>query len=112
MTGFVGHITFWVTRQDGSTTQHGPSRITNYIQYQANAGGDLSYLLSDLTMEPGEVVVVSPRSNRGSTANEYHDAVFPGTNTDNQSGAILTNIPDNTGKNWQKIKLNLATDSV
>jgi Tfp pilus assembly protein PilX len=112
MTGFGGHITFWVTRQDGSTTQHGPTRITNYIQNQANAGGDLSYLLSDLTMEPGEVVVVSPRSNRGTAANEYHDAVFPGTNTDNQSGAILTDIPDHTGKNWKAVKLNLATDSV
>ncbi|MEX1048676.1 MAG: hypothetical protein WED15_04045 [Akkermansiaceae bacterium] len=111
LSGFGGHITFWVKRSDGSTTQHGPTKITNYIRNHASAGGGLSYLASDLTMDPGEVIVVSPRSNRDSSANEYHDAVFPGTHTDNQSGAILEAIPDETGKNWKAVKLNLATDA-
>lgn len=111
MTGFGGHITLWVNRPGGST-QHGPSRITNYIQQEAGAGGALSYLVSDLTMGPGEVVVVSTGSNRSASANVFHDEARPGTNTDNASGAILAKIPDATGGNWKKIKLNLATDSV
>jgi Tfp pilus assembly protein PilX len=114
LTGFGGHITLWVSRP-GASTQHGPAIITKYAQNHSNTAGwvdRLTYLASDLTMAPGEVLVLSPRSNRGADATVLRDALFPGTNTDNASGAILTSIPDSTGKNWQKIKLNLATDSV
>ncbi|MEY4243355.1 MAG: hypothetical protein RLZZ245_940 [Verrucomicrobiota bacterium] len=114
MTGFGGHITLWVNRPGGST-QHGPAIITKYAQNHSNTTGwvdRMTYLASDLTIAPGEVMVLSSRSNRGADATVLRDALFPGTNTDNASGAILTSIPDNTGKNWKKIRLNLATDSV
>jgi len=114
MTGFGGHITLWVNRPSGST-QYGPAIITKFAQNHSNTAGwvdRMTYLASDLTMAPGEVMVLSPRSNRGTDASVLRDAIFPGTNTDNASGAILSSIPDVNGTNWQKIKLNLATDSV
>ncbi len=114
MTGFGGHITLWVNRPGGST-QHGPAIITKFAQNHTNTSGwvdRMTYLASDLAMAPGEVMVLSPRSNRGADATVLRDALFSGTNTDNASGAILTAIPDNTGKNWKKFRLNLATDSV
>ena len=112
LTTFAGHVTFWITDENGTRTRHGPSTVSHYIRNHANQGGQLSYLVSDLTMEPGEVIVVSTGSNRSRSANEYHDEAYPGTNTDNKSGAILTDIPDQYGRNWRKIKLNLKTDRV
>jgi hypothetical protein len=88
--------------------------ISRFLAVQAGAtdNWDLTYLVSDLTLEPGEVVVVSPSSNRPADANEYHDNAFPGTNTNNASGAILAKMPNEFGKNWQTVQLNLATDQV
>lgn len=115
MTTLPGHITFWVTKSDGSRERHGPVAISRFLAVQAGAtvDWDLTYLVSDLTLEPGEVVVVSPGSNRDpADANEYHDNAFPGTNTNNASGAILAKMPNEFGKNWQTVQLDLATDQV
>ena len=41
----------------------------------------MSYLISSLTMGPGEVMIFSPdATRRGSNANELHDELFPGMN--------------------------------
>jgi hypothetical protein len=118
ITGFGGHITLWVNRPGGST-QHGPAIITDYAKFHSGATGwvdRMTYLASDLTLVPGEVLVLSPRSNRGPNATVLRDALFPGTNTDNASGAIFSRIPDssnaNEAANWQTVRLNLATDTV
>jgi hypothetical protein len=122
LTNFPGHITFWVTKA-GTTQRYGPANISKYLSNHAGQGGSLSYLVSDLTMDPGEVIVVSPRSNRPSNASVFHDAAFPGTNTDNQSGAILTVLPKITGQvvdtngnptadsiSWEQVPLDLTED--
>ena len=67
-------------------------------------------------MAPGEVMVVSPSSSRSATANTFNDEAFPGTNTDNASGVILTKIPTVDPGNpsaitWQEVTLN-ADDKV
>jgi hypothetical protein len=117
-TGFPGHITFFVT-QGGVRKQFGPSSSRDYLAAHATGTAQsrpLTYLVSDLTMAPGEVIVVSPSSSRSSSANVFNDEATPGTNTDNASGVILTKIPvantANTAISWQEVTLNLATDKV
>ena len=115
---FPGHITFYVT-QGGVRKQYGPSSSRDYLAAFATGtaqGRPLTYLVSNLTMAPGEVIVVSPSSSRSPSANVINDEATPGTNTDNASGVILTKIPDanatNTAIAWQEVTLNLATDTV
>lgn len=109
--GYGGHITF---RVGGAT--YGPAKIQDYVREHVRGSGGgstagfLSYLVSDLTMAPGEVVVVSPGSDRSGGANEYHDNAFPGTNADNASGTILRKIQDARGR-WRIVPVNL-TDTV
>ena len=62
-------------------------------------------------MAPGEVMVVSPSSSRSASANTINDEAIPGTNTDNDSGVILTKIPTVAPNNpsaitWQEVSLN------
>jgi hypothetical protein len=117
-TGFPGHITFFVT-QGGVRKQFGPGSSNDYLAAHATGTAQtrpLTYLVSDLSMAPGEVIVVSPSSSRSSTANVFNDEATPGTNTDNASGVVLTKIPvanaANTAISWQEVTLNLATDQV
>jgi type II secretory pathway pseudopilin PulG len=120
LTGFGGHVTLWVKR--GSvTTRHGPAIITNYAKYNSGISeGEyidrIHYLASDLTMKPGEVMVLSPKFPRASNATMLRDAIYPGTNTNTGSGAIFTRLPDSTSgngeANWKPVRLNLATDRV
>ena len=138
LTTWPGTITFEVVESDtGIVTRYGPATISKFFQQQSlfNEGGQghfttLSYhLASPFTMEPGEIIVLSPRSNRNlARANQFHDELYPGTNTDNASGAILsrmpliTIIPDDLSTpdvneyekivTWNTIKLNLANDTV
>jgi hypothetical protein len=116
--GFPGHITFYVT-QGGIRKQYGPSNPVNYLAVSGTGttqNRPLTYLVSNLTMAPGEVIVVSPSSSRSASANAFNDEALPGTNTDNASGVILTKIPgtnaDNTAISWQEVALNLDTDKV
>ena len=142
LTTWPGTITFEVDRANGdgstTTTRIGPATVSKFFEKQSviNEGGegrfvDLSYhLATPLTMDPGEIVVLSPSSTRNlARANQLHDELFPGTNTDNASGAILKEMPvvvvkigDNPNTDeveteyeiieWDPVKLNLATDTV
>ncbi|MEX1048734.1 MAG: hypothetical protein WED15_04345 [Akkermansiaceae bacterium] len=119
--GFPGHVTFYVNR-GGVRTQYGPSTSRDYLSshagvaVNAQAALTLTYLISGLTMAPGEIIVVSPSSSRSAAATTLNDEALPGTNTDNASGVILTKIPvadaTNTAIAWQEVPLNLATDTV
>jgi Tfp pilus assembly protein PilX len=133
LTTWPGSITFEVVNASG-TTRIGPATISKFFQQQSqfNEGGEghfttLSYhLASPLTMEPGEIIVLSPKSGRDlARANQFHDELYPGTNTDNASGAILKEMPvvivgDNPNTvvveteyiDWDPVKLNLANDTV
>jgi hypothetical protein len=112
--GFPGHITFYVTPNGGSRKQYGPSSPKDYLAAHATGktqNRPLTYLISNLTMAPGEILVVSPSSSRSVTADAFNDEARPGTNTDNESGVILTKIPTvDPGKpaeiTWDEVHLN------
>ena len=99
LTNFAGHVTFWVTKQGQQPQRYGPTNVSKYLQQTAGSWGNLSYLVQGLTMEPGDVIVVSPSSSRPSNASVFHDVASPGTNIDNESGAALTRFPKITGYN-------------
>jgi hypothetical protein len=109
--GFPGDLSFYVTK-GGNTITYGPAQLAQIITANSPGpgGGAITYLVSDLTMAPGEVVVVSPSSNRSATARPLNDEAKPGTNTDNASGVILTKLPGPSG--WTEVPLDLATDTV
>ncbi|MCX6972292.1 MAG: pilus assembly PilX N-terminal domain-containing protein [Verrucomicrobia bacterium] len=121
--GFPGHVKFDVTR-GGSTKTYGPMGSRDFLAvYGAGSTGyrALTYLVSDLTMAPGEIMVVTPSSSRSGSADAFNDEAIPGTNTDNASGVILTQIPNVTFNgttggvisiSWQEVPLNLDTDTV
>ena len=134
LTTWPGTITFEIENA-GGTTRIGPATVSKFFQQQnlVTEGWQghfttLSYhLASSLVMEPGEIVVLSPRSTRNpARATEFHDELFPGTNTDNASGAILKEMPvviigDNPSTpddveteyvKWDPVRLDLATDTV
>ena len=139
LTTFPGTITFEVENASTvppTTTRYGPATISKYFRQHVmiTEGGQThfttqSYMVDGLTMDPGEVIVLSPKSGRDpNRANEFHDELFPGTNTDNASGAILSSIPLITvvpddpatldvdesyeSTTWGKVRLNLANDTV
>lgn len=129
LTTWPGTITFEVENsQTGVVTRYGPATISKFFERQIylTEGWQghfttLSYqLATPLVMDPGEIVVLSPRSTRNpARANEFHDELFPGTNTDNASGAILKKMPEITTNadgtesvTWGQAKLNLAHDTV
>ena len=112
--GFPGNITFFVTPENGPRKQYGPSNPKNYLAAYATGKAQnrpLTYLVSNLVMAPGEIIVVSPSSTRSSSANTFNDEARPGTNTDNDSGVILTKIPTVDPSNpqtirWDEVPLN------
>lgn len=111
--GHGGKVTFKVIKkdEDGNVTgeqTYGPAKTDVFIKRKLQvsgegASGNLTYLVSDLTMAPGEVVVVSPGAGSGGT--EYHDAVTPGTNLTDSSGIHITQMPKTTynGQSWDLV---------
>lgn len=86
---FPGSVTFWVNGE-----QFGPALPRDYLNafaFGSNLHKPLTYLISNLSLEPGEVVVYSPSSSGAGTS--INGELSPGTNTDNLSGVILNRIP-------------------
>ena len=125
-TGLPGGIKFRVTHPDGSQTIHGKDGVsrgkpvpstagTTFSDYAARAKGNpnMSYLASNITMEPGEVLIYAPpkETDRGSDANVVNDEMVPTLNfsadiTDNQrTGISFDQFPDHSGNNWAPIKV-------
>ena len=75
----------------------------------SNGSANLSYLITGLTMQAGEVLIYSPpqESSRGSLdANVLNDALVPGMNFDaTTSGIFFDEFPDQTGNNWGTVTL-------
>lgn len=133
--GHGGKFTFKVTRalrdaegkpiQNGGQAQtetltFGPAKTDQLIKRELQesgqqASGSLTYLVSDLTMEPGEIVIVSPGLGADPSATKYHDEASPGTNLTNSSGIEVTQLPLTTvgvgtnGTNelvrWENVKI-------
>ena len=94
--GHGGKMSFIVQKAGWLTQQkYGPAKTDIYIQKEAGAGGLLTYLVRDLVMEPGEVMIVSPGSGTDNTA--LHDEATPGTNLTDASGISTTWMPTT---NW------------
>ena len=118
--GFGGKISFEVIKADGTVTRYGPAKTNLYLQKATGASNQLTYLVRDLTMAPGEVVVVSPGNATDSSATDYHDEATPGINWTSVSGIELTQMPrtEDSGNNldwrfqqWETVPLS-AEDEV
>ncbi|MDG1301171.1 MAG: hypothetical protein P8R37_06240, partial [Opitutae bacterium] len=115
--GLAGGIQFKITDPSGVETIHGkpssrwPTQGTDtsfadYAKHKSGVNANVSYLISDLTMNAGEVLFYSPPKEalRGSDANVLNDELVPGMNYDVlESGIFFDEFPDQTGGNWQPI---------
>ncbi|MGB2402133.1 MAG: pilus assembly PilX family protein [Akkermansiaceae bacterium] len=93
--GHGGKMSFIVVKPDGSEQKYGPAKTDIYIQKEAGGGGNLTYLVRNLVMEPGEVMILSPGAGTDNTA--LHDEATPGTNLTDDSGISTTWMPTT---NW------------
>ena len=112
--GLPGGVVFRVTdlatgvqTQHGKTSGGGVDAATNFADYAKHKSGgtsDLSYLITRLSMEPGEVLIYSPPKevDRGSNANVLNDELVKGLNyqADTGSGIFFEDLPDASGSNW------------
>ena len=114
--GFMGGVKFQHTFPDGTQVIHGrdsgrPSGGSQegFVHYAQNKTGNsnnsVSYLISDLIMAPGEVMIFSPpdAAVRSSNANELNDELLPGMNYTTTSGIVFDEFPDAGGVNWAPI---------
>jgi hypothetical protein len=98
--GHGGKMSFIIEKPDLSKQKYGPAKTDIYLQKEAGAQGSLTYLIRDLVMEPGEVMIVSPGNGTDNT--ELHDEATPGTNLTDASGISTTWMPTTTwsGTQW------------
>jgi len=118
--GLAGGVRFKVTDSVGIETLYGrPSSwgggvgsdtfFADYAKQKSGVNAHLSYLISNLTMSPGEVLIYSPpkEAERSSDANVLNDELVPGMNYDpSTSGIFFDEFPDQTGGNWGAVTLN------
>ena len=115
--GFMGGVKFQHTFPDGTKVIHGrdsgkPSGgsqegFVHYAGRKTGSSGSVSYLISDLAMEPGEVMIFSPPDTaaRSGNANEFNDELLPGMNYTTTSGIEFNEFPDINGGNWAPINV-------
>jgi len=100
--GHGGKMSFMVVKPDNSEQKYGPAKTDIYMKKEAGGAGNLTYLVRDLVIEPGEVMIVSPGNGTDNTA--LHDEATPGTNLTDLSGISTTWMPtttyDTTNKTW------------
>jgi len=100
--GHGGKMSFIVVKPDGSQQKYGPAKTDIYMQKEAGGGGNLTYLVRNLVMEPGEVMILSPGA--GSSNTELHDEATPGTNLTDLSGISTKWMPstiyDSVNNQW------------
>jgi Tfp pilus assembly protein PilX len=113
--GFMGGVKFRHTFPDGTQVIHGRDSdrpaggsqegFVHYAGNKTGATGSVSYLISDLTMGPGEVMIFSPpdTADRSANANEYNDELLPGMNYTTTSGIEFNEFPNMNGGNWAPI---------
>lgn len=103
--GFPGHLTLWVTDgESGVRTQYGPYPMRDYLLANELADGQradsaqkVTYLVKDLTLAPGQVLIVSadPTEASSAGATRMNDQAFPGININNNSGIVVNRVPKN-----------------
>ena len=115
--GFLGGVAFKHTKSTGEVTYHGngfSSPRTNYCDYAKKADdgspvGYVNYLISNLTMTPGEVLIFSsPDVASGSdNIDVLYSDLEPGMkyNADT-SGIFFDQFPNQYGKLWAPLTVN------
>ena len=112
--GLAGGVRFKVTDSAGIEKLYGkPSRFGNgagsdtsfsdYAKHKSGVDANLSYLISNLSMNPGEVQIYSPpnKNDRSNTANVLNDELKPGMNYNvTDSGIFFDEFPDQNNRNW------------
>ncbi|MDP4898550.1 MAG: hypothetical protein NWR03_12315 [Akkermansiaceae bacterium] len=96
--GFGGHIQFNVTDATGGNKRViGPARLDHYVKKGLSSGtasgNYMTYLVNNLVMQPGEVVIVSPGSGTDSSRTIFNDEATRGTNMNNSSGLLTDVMP-------------------
>jgi len=106
--GFAGGVRFRHTDATGTQRLYGqPSgwgagrgsdtTFTDFAQNKSGVNGNVTYLIDDLTMEAGEVMIYSPpkEADRSGDANVLNDELLPGLNYDaNTSGIFFNEFPE------------------
>jgi len=97
--GFAGGVRFRVTDPDGDQKYYGKEGRSNggsdtsfydFAKRKSGLDANLSYLITDLSMNPGEVLIYSPpiEADRSSDANVLNDELLPGMNYDATTSGI------------------------
>ena len=92
----------------GSNTHFGLYAQQSALLSGGGAGINMSYLIDDLTMEPGEVMIFSPPNEgaRSTNANVRNDELLPGMNYNaTDSGIFFDEFPDAGGGNWAAVNV-------
>ena len=100
--GLAGGVRFKLTDPAGNEKLYGkPSKYQNgngsdtsfsdYAKRKSGVNANLSYLISNLSMKPGEVQIYSPpnETDRSNTANVLNDELMPGMNYDATTSGIF-----------------------
>ena len=78
--------------------------FADYAKHKSGETSDLSYLIADLRMEPGEVLLYSPpnQGDRSGNANVLNDELVKGLNykADTSSGIFFNELPNKDGEGW------------
>ncbi len=98
-------------RGNGNNNLYGADTgMIDFAQQKSGGSGGSSYMISDLEMQPGEVLIVSaPRqSERSAGANTLNDELKPGLNYGGSSGVIFDEFPrynDETLVGWEPMEV-------
>jgi hypothetical protein len=115
--GLAGGVRFKVTDPAGGEQFYGKesssygilgsdTSFSDYAEHKSGVSANLSYLISNLSMGPGEVLIYSPpnESDRSSTANVLNDELKFGMNYNaTDSGIFFDQFPNESGNNWGPI---------
>ena len=110
--GLAGGLQFRIKDSSGNvTSKHGvdshrwpgqgtDTSFANYARHKSGVNANLSYLISDLTMKPGEVLIYSPpkEADRSSDANVMNDELLLGMNYDATTSGIFFDEFPNDGR--------------
>ena len=99
--GFTGHITLWKNHGTSSEEQFGPRSMRDYLiatevedQGERSEVTAMTYLVKDLSLAPGEVLIVSPKNT--TSGSRLRDEASPGIQINATSGIITEWIPEAT----------------
>ena len=82
--------------------------FADYAKHKSGVNAHLSYLITNLTMQAGEVLIYSPpnENDRSARANVLNDELKLGMNYDvTTSGIFFDEFPDQNGGNWGPVTI-------